>query len=46
METEHAGKLFEGTEKDISNYLQSMGFKVTKKVGQNLFFMQRQDILK
>ena len=31
IETEHAGKVFEGTEKDISNYLQSMGFKETHK---------------
>ena len=44
IETEHAGKVFEGTEKDISNYLQSVGFKETHKVWHDLFFMQRQDI--
>ena len=46
IETEHAGKVFEGTEKDISNYLQSNGFNVTHKVGHDLFFMQRQYVLK
>ena len=44
IETEHAGKVFEGTERDISTYLQSMGFKETHKVGHDLFFMKKQYI--
>jgi len=41
IETEHAGKVFEGSEKDISKYLQSHGFKKTRKVGHDLFFMHK-----
>jgi len=38
IETEHAGKVFEGSEDDISNYLDSVGYNKTKKVGHDLFF--------
>ena len=39
VETDHAGKLFEGSEDDISHYLNSVGYKKTKKIGGDLFFM-------
>ena len=39
VETQHAGKLFEGSEDDISHYLNSVGYKKTKKIGGDLFFM-------
>ena len=41
IETQHAGKVFEGTERDISKYLQYQGFKETRKVGHDLFFMHK-----
>ena len=41
IETAHAGKVFEGTEKDISRYLQSEGYRETKKVGHDSFFMKK-----
>ena len=39
VETDHAGKLFEGSEDDISKYLNSVGYKKTQKLGGDLFFM-------
>ena len=41
IETAHAGKVFEGTEQDISRYLQSNGYRETKKVGHDSFFMKK-----
>lgn len=41
IETEHAGKVFEGSEKDILNYLISVGYRKTKKVGHDLFFTNK-----
>ena len=41
IETEHAGKVFEGTEKDISRYLLSMGYKQARKIGHDLFFVKK-----
>ena len=41
IETEHAGKVFEGTEKDISRYLQSKGYKEARKIGHDLFFVKK-----
>ena len=39
VETDHAGKLFEGSEDDISQYLNSVGYNKTQKFGGDLFFM-------
>ena len=42
IETDHAGKLFEGSEDDISKYLNSVGYNKTQKLGGDLFFMNTQ----
>ena len=42
VETDHAGKLFEGSEDDISKYLNSVGYNKTQKLGGDLFFMKNQ----
>ena len=39
VETQHAGKRFEGSEDDISHYLNSVGYKKYQKIGGDLFFM-------
>ena len=41
IETEHAGKVFEGSENDISKYLNSVGYVKQHKVGHDLFFKKR-----
>ena len=41
IETKHAGKVFEGSEEDILNYLRSVGYRKTKRVGHDLFFMKK-----
>ena len=40
IETEHAGKGFEGSEEDILQYLDSVGYNKTEKVGDDLFFIK------
>ena len=40
IETQHAGKVFNGTEDDIVRFLQSMEYKKTKKVEHDTFFMK------
>ena len=42
IETDHAGKLFEGSEDDISKYLNSVGYNKNQKLGGDLFFMKTQ----
>ena len=39
VETDHAGKLFDGSEDDISHYLNSVGYTKTQNIGGDLFFM-------
>ena len=41
IETEHAGKVFEGSEEDILKYLRSVGYRKTAKVGHDDFFMKK-----
>jgi len=41
IETEHAGKVFNGTKRDISSFLQSAGFKETRKIGHDSFFVKK-----
>ena len=40
IETEHAGKRFEGSENEISKYLQNVGYAKKQKVGHDLFFIK------
>ena len=40
IETRHAGKVFNGTEDDIVEFLQSMEYKKTKKVEHDTFFLK------
>ena len=40
IETEHAGKIFEGSEDQISSYLHPVGYMKKLKVGHDLFFMK------
>ena len=40
IETEHAGKAFQGSEDDISRYLRRVGYIKKEKVGHDLFFMK------
>ena len=40
IETEHAGKAFEGSENEISSYLHAVGYMKKLKVGHDLFFMK------
>ena len=41
IETERAGKVFEGSEEDILAYLRSVGYRKTEKIGHDLFFMKK-----
>jgi hypothetical protein len=40
IETKHAGKIFEGSEDEISSYLHTVGYGKQQKVGHDLFFMR------
>jgi hypothetical protein len=44
IETEHAGKVFEGSDEDILKYLRSVGYRKTAKVGHDDFFMKKRKI--
>ena len=41
IETEHAGKVFEGSEADIISYLDAVGYNKTHRVGHDMFFIKK-----
>ena len=44
IETEYAGLVFEGSEKDIRNYLHSVGYRKTKQVFGDSFYMKNKEL--
>ena len=44
IETEHAGKIFDGTEKDIVNILNENGYQYCAKTRLDKFFMKQSKI--
>ncbi len=37
IETQHAGKIFEGSGEDLKQYMRNVGYRKTAKVGHDTF---------